>query len=277
MKDTIKSIKLTELYPYQDTPFKPHDLDEIAESIREYGVITPLIARVRSDGGYEVIAGHRRMLGAEKSGITEIPVIIRSMDDDAAVIALVDSNLHRESILPSERAFAYKMKLEAIKHQGRTCDRVEHKSRDVVADSVGVSGSQVQRYIRLTKLIKPLLDLADNGRIALSPAVELSYLPREEQENIAATVETEDRTPSYSQTVRMRKLSEVGSLDMNTIFKIMTEEKPNQREVLKLQADKVKGFFPKSYTPQQMEQTILKLLGDWQRQRERQRQRDDAR
>ena len=273
MKDIIRTIKINELYPFKDTPFRPHDLGEITESIKENGILSPLIARPGGDGGYEVISGYRRMLGAEKAGIKDVPVIVREMDDDTAIITLVDSNLHRENILASERAFAYKMKLEAIKHQGLTCVQLGHKSRDVIAEGAGVSSSQVQRYIRLTELIKPLLDLVDSGRIAISPAVELSYLLKERQHEVVLVFEAEDKTPSYSQAVRMRKMSSEGILDKYMITKIMSEDKPNQREVLKLKSEKIQGFFPPSYTSKQMEDVILKLLEGWHRQQNRERER----
>jgi ParB family chromosome partitioning protein len=251
------------------------ELAEITGSMTISGIISPLIVRIRDGGGYEIISGHRRKIAAEKAGLTEIPVIVRSLDDNAAVIALVDSNMHREHILPSERAFAYKMKLDALKHQGRACGQDVHKSRDMVSDTD--SGRQVQRYIRLTALIPELLAMVDEGRMALSPAVEISYLPREKMMWILETIESEDRTPSHAQTIRMRKFEQVERLDEDTVFRIMTEEKPNQVEKIKLPTDKIRGFFPKSYTTKQMEDTILKLLGDWQRKRERERQREDAR
>jgi ParB family chromosome partitioning protein len=280
--ETIQAIKLTDLYPFPNNPFKVldnEDLQAITESVKAYGIISPLVVRPRDEGGYEIIAGHRRARACEKAGIDIVPAFVRFMDRDTAVIALVDSNLHREHILPSEKAFAYKMKLEAIKHQGQRTDltlaQVVPKlpAREIVADEVGVNRMEISRYIRLTELIPSLLELVDNGQIAFSPAVELSYLAQKEQFDLLETIESEERTPSLSQAQRMKKLSQDGKLNMDTIFSIMTEEKPNQKEQIKLKKDSVKGFFPKNYTVQQMEQTIMKLLADWQRRRE-QRNKD---
>ena len=273
MKETIRAIPLSELHPFPENPYKVLDDEELqamADSIRDYGVISPLVVRLRDEGGYEIIAGHRRKKACEKAGIDTVPAFVRDMDRDTAVIALVDSNLHREHILPSEKAFAYKMKLEAIKHQGKACGQLVHKSRDLVAEN-NESGRQVQRYIRLTELIPPILQMVDDGRIAFSPAVELSYLAENEQHNLLETMESEDCTPSLSQAQRMKKLSQDGKLDMDTIFAIMTEEKPNQKEQIKLPKERIKKFFPKDYTAKQMEEVIMKLLADWQRKRERSR------
>lgn len=273
MKETIRAIPLSELHPFPGNPYKVIDDEELqamADSIRDYGVISPLVVRPRDEGGYEIISGHRRKKACEKAGIDTVPAFIRDMDRDTAVIALVDSNLHREHILPSEKAFAYKMKLEAIKHQGIACGQLVHKSRDLVAEN-NESGRQVQRYIRLTELIPPILQMVDDRRIAFSPAVELSYLAEKEQYNLLETIESEDCTPSLSQAQRMKKLSQDGKLDMDMIFAIMTEEKPNQKEQIKLPKDRIKKFFPKDYTAKQMEEIIMKLLADWQRKRERSR------
>jgi len=284
MKETIKAIKLSELYPSPENPYKVLDNEELqamADSIRDYGVISPLVVRPLTTGGYEIISGHRRKMACEKAGIDTVPAFVREMDRDTAIIALVDSNLHREHILPSEKANAYKLKLEAIKRQG---ERTDLTSRQVVgklesADIVGLesneSGRQVQRYIRLTELIPPVLEMVDNSQIAFSPAVELSYLAEKEQADLLITMESEDCTPSLSQAQRMKRLSADGKLDMDTIFSIMTEEKPNQKEQIKLPKERIKGFFPKSYTAQQMEKVIMKLLEEWQRKRER--NRNDAR
>jgi len=219
-------------------------------------------------------------MACEKAGIDSVPAFVREMDRETAIIALVDSNLHREHILPSEKAFAYKLKLEAIKHQGSRTDLtfgqvVQKLSVEVVGEQTGEHYKQVQRYIRLTNLILPVLEMVDNGQIAFSPAVELSYLTGREQLNLHLTMESEDCTPSLSQAQRMKKLSQENRLDMDTIFTIMTEEKPNQKEQIKLKKDNIKGFFPKDYTSRQMEQVIMKLLADWQRKRER--NRNDAR
>ena len=273
MKETIRAIPLSELHPFPENPYKVLDDEELqamADSIRDYGVISPLVVRLRDEGGYEIIAGHRRKKACEKAGIDTVPAFVRDMDRDTAVIALVDSNLHREHILPSEKAFAYKMKLEAIKHQGIACGQLVHKSRDLVAEN-NESGRQVQRYIRLTELIPPILQMVDDGKIAFSPAVELSYLAEKEQYNLLETIESEDCTPSLSQAQRMKKLSQDGKLDTDAIFAIMTEEKPNQKEQIKLPKDRIKKFFPKDYTAKQMEEVIMKLLTDWQRKRERSR------
>jgi len=276
MKETIRAIPLSELHPFPGNPYKVIDDEELqamADSIRDYGVISPLVVRPRDEGGYEIISGHRRKKACEKAGIDTVPAFVRDMDRDTAVIALVDSNLHREHILPSEKAFAYKMKLEAIKHQGIACGQLVHKSRDLVSEN-NESGRQVQRYIRLTELIPPILQMVDDRRIAFSPAVELSYLAEKEQYNLLETIESEDCTPSLSQAQRMKKLSQDGKLDMDMIFAIMTEEKPNQKEQIKLPKDRIKKFFPKDYTAKQMEEIIMKLLADWQRKREHSRNKE---
>lgn len=273
MKETIRAIPLSELHPFPGNPYKVIDDEELqamADSIQDYGVISPLVVRPRDEGGYEIISGHRRKKACEKVGLDTVPAFVRDMDRDTAVIALVDSNLHREHILPSEKAFAYKMKLEAIKHQGIACGQLVHKSRDLVSEN-NESGRQVQRYIRLTELIPPILQMVDDGRIAFSPAVELSYLAEKEQYNLLETIESEDCTPSLSQAQRMKKLSQDGKLNTDAIFAIMTEEKPNQKEQIKLPKDRIKKFFPKDYTAKQMEEVIMKLLADWQRKRERSR------
>jgi len=279
MKETIKSIAIGDLRPFPDNPFSVREDLELLDSVQKYGVISPLVVRPIESGGYEIISGHRRMAACEAAGMDKVPAFVREMDDTTAVIALVDSNLHREYVLPSEKANAYKMKLEAIKKQGErtdlsekaTCGQVVHKSRDEVSESE--SGRQVQRYIRLTELIPQILQMVDEGKIAFSPAVELSYLPTEQQEDLLETMESEDRTPSHAQAIRMRKLSATGVLDMDTIFEIMTEEKGNQKEQVKLKVDSIRKFFPKSYNPRQMEDVIMKLLAEWQRKRE-QRNRD---
>ena len=279
MKETIKTIAIGDLRPFPDNPFSVREDLELQDSIQKYGVISPLVVRPLESGGYEIISGHRRMAACEAAGMDKVPAFVREMDDTTAVIALVDSNLHREYVLPSEKANAYKMKLEAIKKQGErtdlsekaTCGQVVHKSRDEVSESE--SGRQVQRYIRLTELIPQILQMVDEGKIAFSPAVELSYLPTEQQEDLLETMESEDRTPSHAQAIRMRKLSATGVLDMDTIFEIMTEEKGNQKEQVKLKVDSIRKFFPKSYNPRQMEDVIMKLLAEWQRKRE-QRNRD---
>ena len=281
MKESIINIPLVDLHPFPENPYKVLDNEELqamAESVRDCGVISPLVVRPLETGGYEIISGHRRKAACEKAGIEEIPAFVRDMDRDAAVIALVDSNLHREHILPSEKAHAYKLKLDAIKRKagrpGKGNSRQvvgNFESADIVGLEAADSGRQVQRYIRLTELIPQILQMVDDGEIAFNPAVELSYLLKEEQLNLLETMESEEATPSLSQAQRMKKLSQDGKLDMDTICGIMTEEKPNQKEQIKLPKERIKGFFPKSYTAQQMEQVILKLLAEWQRKRERSR------
>ncbi len=253
-------------------------LSELAESIKEFGIVTPIITRPKEDGdGYEVIAGQRRVRASELAGINTIPAFVLPLDRDRAIITLVDSNLQRENILPSERAFAYKMKSEAMKRQGfrtdLTSSQVVTKLRtdDKVAQGFGVGRMTVQRFIRLTELIPPILQMVDEGKIALTPAVELSFLKKDEQENLFATMESEEATPSLSQAQRMKQLSQSGRLDMDTIFAIMTEEKGNQKETLKINTSKLKKYFPKNTTPKQMEETIIRLL---ERELQRKRGRD---
>jgi len=282
MNYKIQIINLSELHSFPENPFKVREdesFNELVLSIRENGLISPLVVRPHENGGYEIISGHRRRLACERAGLSEVPAIIYALDRDSAAIALVDSNLHRENILPSEKAFAYKLKLEALSRQGK---RTDLTSRQVVgklesADMVSneESGRQVQRYIRLTHLIPELLELVDNKRIAFTPAVELSYLTEQEQYALSDTIESEECTPSLSQAQRMKKLSQLGRLNAEVIYAIMSEEKPNQREKIKLSAERVREYFPKSYTTQQMEDTIFKLLEQWHRQQ--QRKRNDAR
>lgn len=274
-------LKTKDLYPFPDNPFhvaEDETLSELAESIKEFGIVTPIITRPKEDGdGYEVIAGQRRVRASELAGINTIPAFVLPLDRDRAIITLVDSNLQRENILPSERAFAYKMKSEAMKRQGfrtdLTSSQVVTKLRtdDKVAQGFGVGRMTVQRFIRLTELIPPILQMVDEGKIALTPAVELSFLKKDEQENLFATMESEEATPSLSQAQRMKQLSQSGQLDMDTIFAIMTEEKGNQKETLKINTSKLKKYFPKNTTPKQMEETIIKLL---ERELQRKRNRD---
>lgn len=279
-KQDFKVLKTKDLYPFPDNPFhvaEDETLSELAESIKEFGIVTPIITRPKEDGdGYEVIAGQRRVRASELAGINTIPAFVLPLDRDRAIITLVDSNLQRENILPSERAFAYKMKSEAMKRQGfrtdLTSSQVVTKLRtdDMVAQGFGVGRMTVQRFIRLTELIPPILQMVDEGRIALTPAVELSFLKKDEQENLSATMESEEATPSLSQAQRMKSLSQSGRLDMDTIFSIMTEEKGNQKETLKINTSKLKKYFPKNTTPKQMEETIIRLLErDLQRKRNR--------
>ena len=274
-------LKTKDLYPFPDNPFhvvEDETLSELAESIKEFGIVTPIITRPKEDGnGYEVIAGQRRVRASELAGINTVPAFVLPLDRDRAIITLVDSNLQRENILPSERAFAYKMKSEAMKRQGfrtdLTSSQVVTKLRtdDKVAQGFGVGRMTVQRFIRLTELIPPILRMVDEGKIALTPAVELSFLKKDEQENLFATMESEEATPSLSQAQRMKSLSQSGRLDMDTIFAIMTEEKGNQKETLKINTSKLKKYFPKNTTPKQMEETIIKLL---ERELQRKRGRD---
>ena len=280
-KQDFKVLKTADLYPFPDNPFHVVEdkmLSELAESIKEFGIVTPIITRPKEDGnGYEIIAGQRRVRALELAGINTIPAFVLPLDRDRAIITLVDSNLQRENILPSERAFAYKMKSEAMKRQGfrtdLTSSQVVTKLRtdDKVAQGFGVGRMTVQRFIRLTELIPPILQMVDEGKIALTPAVELSFLKKDEQENLFATMESEEATPSLSQAQRMKQLSQSGRLDMDTIFAIMTEEKGNQKETLKINTSKLKKYFPKNTTPKQMEETIIKLL---ERELQRKRNRD---
>jgi len=278
-KQDFKVLKTADLYPFPDNPFhvvEDEMLSELSESIKEFGIVTPIITRPKEDGnGYEIIAGQRRVRASELAGINTVPAFVLPLDRDRAIITLVDSNLQRENILPSERAFAYKMKSEAMKRQGfrtdLTSSQVGTKLRtdDKVAQGFGVGRMTVQRFIRLTELIPPILQMVDEGKIALTPAVELSFLKKDEQENLFATMESEEATPSLSQAQRMKTLSQSGRLDMDMIFSIMTEEKGNQKETVKIGMERLKKYFPKGTTPKQMEDTIIKLL-----ERELQRKRD---
>ena len=264
--ENVQSIPIKEIQPFRNHPFTVADNEEMAkivESIGKVGTITPLLARPLPDGGYELISGHRRLEACRKLGLENIPVIVREMTDDEAVIAMVDANLQREHILPSEKAFAYKMKLEAKSHQGKTCGQVVHKSRDVISDTD--SGRQVQRYIRLTNLIPQLLKMVDEERIAFSVGVELSYLEEYEQQDLLEAIELEDKTPSLSQAIQMKKLSQSGRLDSETIGKIISEDKPNQREKISFQYDELSKYFPKC-SPQEVQRRMMKLAqADYQR------------
>ena len=280
-KQDFTVLKIKDLHPFPDNPFHvgtDETLMEMAESIKEFGIVTPIITRPKEDGnGYEVIAGQRRVRASELAGIDTIPAFVLPLDRDRAIITLVDSNLQRENILPSERAFAYKMKLEAMKRQGFRTDltspQVGQKLTSVeqLARQGADSRTQIQRFIRLTELIPPILQMVDEGRIALTPAVELSFLKKDEQENLFATMESEEATPSLSQAQRMKKLSQQGRLDMDTIFAVMTEEKGNQKETVKIGMEKLKKYFPRGTTPKQMEDTIIRLL---ERELQRKRNRD---
>ena len=277
----IQEIKVSECMAFQDNPFQVRDdegMELLVQSIREFGVMTPIVVCPVKEDGYEVISGHRRLHACRRAGISSIPALVRDMERDSAVIFMVDSNIQREGLLPSEKAFAYKMKVEALRHQGkRSVQPGQKSSRGAVAENAGESETQVQRYIRLTYLEKPLLALVDEGRIAFTPAVELSYLNQREQLDLLETIESEDCTPSLSQAIRMRKLSEAGQLDMDGIFHIMSEVKGNQKEYIKLSSDKVGKYLNKLRTPQQKEDFILKALAFYARHLERQRSSRDGR
>lgn len=292
-EDKITLLPLSELHDFPNHPFKVRDdeaMQETAESIRQYGVLVPAIVRPREDGGYEIIAGHRRRHGSELAGLSTMPCIVRQMDDDTATILMVDSNIQRENILPSERAQAYKMKLEAIRRKaGRpakgaenlpeeNCDQVGHnfdgkRSVEIVADEAGESKSQVQRYIRLTELSPELQQMVDEKKIGMTPAVEISYLKPEEQQMLLTAIDSEQATPSLSQAQRMKKLSRDGKLNDDTMLDIMMEQKKPEGYNVVLSADKLRKYFPRSYTPQKMEETILKLLDAWLRKRQRDQSR----
>lgn len=276
-KEKVTEIPLTELYPFKNHPFKVIDNEammDTVESIKQYGVLVPAIARPKEKGGYELIAGHRRHRASELAGLETMPVIIRNLDDDAATIIMVDSNLQRENLLPSERAFAFKMKVDAIKHQGArsdlACVQVEHrlKAREIVAKDAGASAIQVQRYIRLTELIPDILNMVDNKQIAFNPAYELSFLKKQEQFQLLDAMESEQATPSLSQAQRLKKFSQEGTLSQDVMRAIMSEEKKGEIEKVTIHGDKLRKYFPKSYTPQKMEETIIKLLEQWQKKRQ---------
>ena len=272
-REKVQEIPLEELHPFAHHPFKVLDDDcmkDTADSIREYGVLVPAIARPHPDGGYELIAGHRRKRGCELAGLKTMPVIVRELDDDASIIIMVDSNIQRENILPSERAFAYQMKLEALKHQGLRSDltsgQVGQKLRlsvGTVAENTGESIKQVQRFIRLTNLIPALLDLVDSKKIAFNPAVELSYLTQKEQSQLVDTIESEQATPSLSQAQRLKKFSQEGKLTEESMLAIMSEEKKPEIGKVTLGTDTLRKYFPTNWTPKQMEDQILKLLNNW--------------
>lgn len=280
-RERVQEIPLDQLKPFKNHPFKVRDdqrmLDTV-DSIREYGVLVPAIARPDPEGGYELISGHRRKRGCEMAGLQTMPVIIRDLDDDAAVLVMVDSNIQREELLPSERAFAYKMKLEALKHQGARSDltsmQVAQKlSVQKVGDDAGVSKDQVRRFIRLTELISELLDMVDERKLAFNPAVEVSYLKRDEQRMLLEAMDAEQTTPSLSQAQRLKKFSQEGRLTEEAMSAIMGEEKKSDMDKVTLRSDTLRRYFPKSYTPKQMEQTIIKLLDVWQKQRQKNQER----
>lgn len=284
-REKVMEIPLAELHAFEGHPFKVKDDEsmlETAESVRQYGVLVPAIARPRAEGGYELIAGHRRHRASELAEKETMPVIVRDLDDDAATIIMVDSNLQRESLLPSERAFAYKMKLDAMKHQGErldlTCSQVGNKlqgkkSSEQLAEQVGQSKNQIFRFIRLTELIPPLLDMVDEKKIAFNPAYELSFLTKEEQKTLVETMDYEQATPSLSQAQRMKKFSQEGKLTGDVMLAIMSEEKKSDLDKVTFTSDTLRKYFPKSYTPKKMEETIIKLLEQWQKKRQHQQER----
>jgi ParB family chromosome partitioning protein len=280
--ERVVELDLDTLHPFQNHPFKVRKdeaMMDTAESIRRYGVLVPAIARPDPLGGYELIAGHRRHFASVLAGKKTMPVIVRDLDDDAATILMVDSNLQREELLPSERAFAYKMKLEAMKHQGERSDltssQVGTKLRtdQILASQVGQSRNQVQRYIRLTELIPPLLDMVDERKIAIGPAYELSFLKPEEQEQLVETMDYEQATPSLSQARRLKQFSQIGRLSEDVMLAILSEEKKGDLDKVTISSDILRKYFPQSYTPQRMQQTILKLLEQWQKKRQQQQER----
>ena len=282
-REKVVEIPLSELHPFKGHPFKVKDdeaMMETADSIKQYGVLVPAIARPDPEGGYELVAGHRRHRASELAEKETMPVIVRDLDDDAATIIMVDSNLQRESLLPSERAFAYKMKLEAVKHQGARTDltsrQVGEKSQtsiQKVADQAGESQRQVQRYIRLTELIPELMDMVDEKKIALNPAYELSFLKKEEQVDLLDAMDSEQATPSLSQAQRLKKFSQEGHLSIDVMRAIMGEEKKSDLDKVTFTSDTLRKYFPKSYTPQRMQETIIKLLEQWQKKRQRDQER----
>ena len=284
-REQVQQIPIGELFPFKNHPFKVLDdesMQRTVESVEQYGVLSPLIARPRAEGGYEIISGHRRQHAAQLAGLDALPVIVRQMDDDAAVLLMVDSNLQRENILPSERAFAYKMKLEALKNQGArsdlTCGQFGHKligakARDIVADESGDNARNVQRFIRLTSLIPELLDMVDEKKIAFNPAVELSYLDESQQRDFLEAMNDTQNAPSLSQAQRLKRLAQEGHFSYDVAFAVMGEEKKDELDKVVIKNDTLRKYFPRSYTPKQMEDTIIKLLDQWQRKQQRQNER----
>lgn len=282
-REQVQQIPIGELFPFKDHPFKVLDdesMQRTVESVEQYGVLSPLIARPRSEGGYEIISGHRRQHAAQLAGLDALPVIVRQMDDDAAVLLMVDSNLQRENILPSERAFAYKMKLEAIKNQGARSDltsgQIVQKSKlsiERVAEDAGEGYKTVQRFIRLTNLIPELLDMVDEKKIAFNPAVELSYLDESQQRDFLEAMNDTQNAPSLSQAQRLKKLAQEGHFSYDVAFAVMGEEKKDELDKVVIKNDTLRKYFPRSYTPKQMEDTIIKLLDQWQRKQQRQNER----
>ena len=284
-REQVQQIPIGELFPFKNHPFKVLDdesMQRTVESVEQYGVLSPLIARPRPEGGYEIISGHRRQHAAQLAGLDALPVIVRQMDDDAAVLLMVDSNLQRENILPSERAFAYKMKLEALKNQGArsdlTCGQFGHKligakARDIVADESGDNARNVQRFIRLTRLIPELLDMVDEKKIAFNPAVELSYLDESQQRDFLEAMNDTQNAPSLSQAQRLKRLAQEGHFSYDVAFAVMGEEKKDELDKVVIKNDTLRKYFPRSFTPKQMEDTIIRLLDQWQRKQQRQNER----
>ena len=281
-REQVQQIPIGELFPFKNHPFKVLDdesMQRTVESVEQYGVLSPLIARPRPEGGYEIISGHRRQHAAQLARLETLPVIVRQMDDDAAVLLMVDSNLQRENILPSERAFAYKMKLEALKNQGARSDltspqvAAKFRSDDAVAKDQGISGDTVRRYIRLTNLVPELLDMVDEKKIAFNPAVELSYLDTNQQRDFLEAMQDTQNAPSLSQAQRLKKLAQEGHFSYDVAFAVMGEEKKDELDKVVIKNDTLRKYFPRSYTPKQMEDTIIKLLEQWQRKQQRQNER----
>ena len=280
-REQVQQIPIGELFPFKDHPFKVLDdesMQRTVESVEQYGVLSPLIARPRPEGGYEIISGHRRQHAAQLAGLDALPVIVRQMDDDAAVLLMVDSNLQRENILPSERAFAYKMKLEALKNQGARSDltsvQVAPKlSTEKIGEEVGMSKDNVKRYIRLTNLVPELLDMVDEKKIAFNPAVELSYLDESQQRDFLEAMNDTQNAPSLSQAQRLKKLAQEGHFSYDVAFAVMGEEKKDELDKVVIKNDTLRKYFPRSFTPKQMEDTIIKLLEQWQRKQQRQNER----
>lgn len=280
----VKPIDRSELKPYAQHPFKVQvneEMYELADSIKQHGILSPIIARPHPEGGYEIVSGHRRVKASELVGIDEVPVLVRELDNDAAIILLVDSNLHRENILPSEKAYAYQMKLEAMKRQGARSDLTSAQigqklknrvSKDILAEQVGESRNQIQRYIRLTNLIDPILEMVDNKQIALNAAVELSYLGSKEQAELLKAMEREEAVPSIAQAKKLRRFSEEGRLNPDVTLSIMQEQKPEKLKVT-IGEDKLRKYFPKSYSKQQIEDTVMKLIENWYRKRQQNMER----
>ena len=281
-REQVQQIPIGELFPFKNHPFKVLDdesMQRTVESVEQYGVLSPLIARPRPEGGYEIISGHRRQHAAQLAGLDALPVIVRNMDDDAAVLLMVDSNLQRENILPSERAFAYKMKLEAIKNQGARSDltspqvAAKFRSDDAVAKDQGISGDTVRRYIRLTNLIPELLDMVDEKKISFNPAVELSYLDESQQRDFLEAMNDTQNAPSLSQAQQLKKMAQQGEFSYEKAFDVMGQEKRSEKDTVTIKNETLRKYFPRSYTPKQMEEKIIQLLDAWQKKQQRRNER----